>query len=148
MGILARLFVVVLLFSIGSATVWAQDWRPIPRSDWVFDASQITRMSPSILRVWVRYILIDEALDYVRKKGMVDDYRDYSYSISLSQIDCGKQTLGFVSINNFNSRGTPTGPGTNVKDSDIEMNPAVPGSNADALITAVCDYIKRNPKKK
>ena len=148
MGIRARFLVVVLLFSVGSAPVWAADWRPIPKTDSVFDASRVTRVTPSILRVWERYVLIDEAMDYLKKKGLVDEYLDYSYSIALRQIDCGKQTHGFVSIHNFNSRGAPTGPSTNVKHSDIEMNPAAPGTNAEALITTVCDYSKKTSKKK
>ena len=92
--------------------------------------------------------MIDEALDYVRKLGLAEEYRDYSYSIALRQIDCGKQTHGFVSIHNFNSRGAPTGPSTNVKDADIEMNQTAPDTNAEALIAAVCDYNKQKLRKK
>jgi hypothetical protein len=147
MAIRALFFVPIVLLGVASATAWAEDWRPISKSDRAFDASRITRVSPSVLRVWERYVLIDEALDYARRKGLADEYRDYSYSIALRQLDCGKQTHGFVSIHNFNSRGAPTGPSTNVKDADIEMNPAAPGTNAEALITAVCDYSKRNLRK-
>jgi hypothetical protein len=148
MDIRARILTAILLATVGSATVSAADWRPIPNSDSSFDASRITRLSPSILRVWEKYVLIDEALDYARKKGLSDEYRDYSYSIALRQIDCGRQTHGFVSIHNFNSRGAPTGPSTDVKDADIEMNPAAPGTNAEALIEAICGYSNRKLRKK
>lgn len=138
----------ILLLPTASTTTCAQDWHPIFNSDSSFDASRVTRVSPSLLRVWERYVLIDEALDYARKKGLADEYRDYSYSIALGQIDCDKKTHGFVSIFNFNSRGAPIGPSTNVKDADIEMNPAPPGTVADNLITTVCNFAKRNLRKK
>ena len=144
----AHLLVLAFLAVVGSSMARAEEWQPIPKSESTFDASRITRVSPSVLRVWERYVLIDEALDYVKRKGLADEYRDYSYSIALRQIDCSKQTHGFVSIHNFNSRGAPTGPSTNVKDAEIEMNPAAPGTNAAALIAAVCNYSKRSPRKK
>lgn len=144
----ARILIVVLLATVGSPMAWAEDWRPIPKTNSTFDASSITRVSPSVLRVWERYVLINEALDYARRKELADEYRDYSYSIALRQIDCSKRTHGFVSIHNFNSRGAPTGPSTNVKVADIEMNPAVPGTNAAALIATVCNYAKGSPQKK
>ena len=141
-------FITILLLGVTSATVWAEDWRSIADSKNAFDASRITRVSPSTLRVWEKYVLIDEALDYVKKQGLADEYRDYSYSIALRQIDCSKQTHGFVSIHNYNTRGAPTGPSTNVKVDDVEMDSAPPGSNAEALIYTVCNYSKRNLRKK
>lgn len=83
----------------------AQDWRPVPDSIYLFDASTIRRMSPTMIRVWNKYVLIEESLQYMRKKGLADQYEDYAYSVALSQIDCRTLTHGFVNITNYNSRG-------------------------------------------
>ncbi|TCV82719.1 surface-adhesin E family protein [Sulfurirhabdus autotrophica] len=149
MQIVVRIFALsMLLIGIGQQSVYAEDWRPVANSNSTFDSSRVTRVSPSVIRVWERSILVDEALDYARMKGLANEYVDYSYSINLHQLDCGKQTHGFVSINNFNSRGAPTSPSTNIKDSEIKMEPAVPGTNADNLIKAVCDFANKRPKKR
>ncbi len=147
MNIRTRIYTVILLASLCSVTASAADWHKIPNSDSSFDTSRITRISPSILRVWEKYVLMDENLDYARKLGLSDEYRDYSYSIALRQIDCGQQTHGFISIHNFDSHGVPTS-STNFKDADIEMNRAVPDTKAEALIGAVCDYSKHKLSKK
>jgi hypothetical protein len=141
---------IALLFLIGTtwSMAWAADWRPIPDSNDVFDGSRITKILPLVLRVWTRYTLNDAALEYVKKKGLTEEYRDYSYSVALRQIDCGKRTHGFVSIHNFNARGGPLGPSIAIKDADIEMNEAAPETEAEGLIAAVCAYSKVAVRKK
>ncbi len=140
--------ILCLLLALAAAPAWAQDWRPIPNSNSAFEASSIARLSPSVLRVWERYVLIEEALAYAREKGLSDEFRDYSYSVSLRQIDCVKKTDGFVTINNYNSRGALTAPSTNIKDGDIEMVPSAPGTSADALAKAVCNFSKPKSQNK
>ena len=147
MNIRICIYTVILLASLCSVIAFVADWHKIPNMDSLFDTLRITRISPSILRVWEKYVLMDENLDYARKLGLSDEYRDYSYSIALRQIDCGQQTHGFISIHNFDSHGVPTS-STNFKDADIEMNRAVPDTKAEALIGAVCDYSKHKLSKK
>jgi hypothetical protein len=148
-GKLVLFLVLGLLLGISQQYAIAADWRPVPGSaSTTFDASRITRVSPTVIRVWERYTLSEESLDNVRKKGLSEEYVDYSYTIALRQIDCKRQTHGFVSIHNFNSRGYPTAPSVDFKDSEIEMTAAPPDTKAEGLIAAACDYANKTQKKK
>lgn len=136
----------VLLATAFPVTAYGQDWRPVPASNSAFDASKIARVSDSVVRVWERYTLVDSALEYARQKGHAEQYRDYAYSMALRQIDCARQTAGFVIIHNYDKSGAQIGPAANVPDRAVDMQPAAPGTNAGDLVKAVCDLVARAPR--
>lgn len=130
--------------------IWCQaasatDWRPA--GDGEFDASRITRISPSVIRVWQKHVLCEEILDYVRKNDPDHDYSDYSHTIALQQIDCKKQKIGMVSIRAYNTRGGVINSIDN-NDSDIVMDHVIPDSYGEDFVQEVCNYANKKPKKK
>ena len=139
----------ILCFSLigGQQATYAEDWRPVPNSsiNSMFDASRLIRISPSVIRVWEKSVLPKEIMDKMRRGDKANDYSDYSYTITLCQIDCEKRTKGFVSVHYYNSRGTIIRSFYR-EDSNIEMVSDRPGSNGKLLTQTVCDYVNKISK--
>lgn len=138
---------VAIVLSCASTVALAQEWRPIDGTSSKFNTS-VTRLSPSVMRVWEKYMLSPEHLEYLQRQGLAEKYRDYAYTLALRQIDCSRQTHGFVIITDYNARDLPTVPSVDFSDTEIEMLAAEPGTNAEALLASACEYAFKRTKKK
>jgi len=155
---LKQLFLTILGLSLSvGQTAFASDWRPVDNAK--FDASTITRISPSVICVWERTIFLKEDLDRLRMdKGR--DYSDYSHTMNRKQIDCKERMIGGVISTDYNSHGgvIESFDERNVRYENIQMLPVVSGSHGEAFVQTVCDHVnkvtmekasvKKVPKKK
>jgi len=143
---LKRLFLymcAVCLFLCVGSTVFAADWRPA--GDTEFDASRITRISPSVIHVWERSKLPKEIVDNFQK-DRIGDYSDYSHTIALEQIDCKNQATGVIMGVDYSSHGDvifQTG-----KFKNINMEQTVPNSRGEYSVQEICNYVNKVSKKK
>jgi len=140
--VLFAMLLVPCLFLAGLQTVSAADWRPAGNSQ--FDASRITRVSPSVIRVWEKAVYPDAILSQMQKLSGLD-YSRYAYSIDLRQVDCKKRLLGGVSGTEYNRNGSPIHTETYKK---VIMNEVPPGSHGESFVVAVCNYVEKEAKKK
>jgi len=123
------------LFLVGGQSASAEDWRPIKDSNSFFDASRITRVSPSVIRAWER--VFPERYP-----------QDPTFSVLLRfQIDCRKQTIGIVHRTHYNSNGRVIYD-ADFERSGIKMQKAVPDSHEEDIVQSVCDHVNAPPKKK
>lgn len=139
--------IVAIAFAAASLSASAQEWRPVEGTDARFNTA-ITRVSPTVVRVWEKYALPPEQLDYARANGLTDKYIGYAYTLALQQIDCEARRHGFVAITDYNSKGLPTARTVTVPDEKIDMQPVEPDTNAGALVDTVCEHVTRRGKKK
>ena len=122
--------------------VSAADWRPAGNSH--FDASRITRVSPSLIRVWEKAVYPKEILLQIEKMTGLD-YSRYAYSIDLRQVDCKKRLLGGLNNTDYDTSGSVI---RTEKFKKAIMNETPPGSGGEAFVTAVCNYANKDAKKK
>jgi len=122
--------------------VSAADWRPAGNSQ--FDASRITRVSPSLIRVWEKAVYPDAMLFQMQKLSGLD-YSRYAYSIDLRQVDCKKRLLGGLNNTDYDSSGNVI---RTEKFKKIIMNEVPPGSGGEAFVTAVCNHVDKETKGK
>ncbi|HEX2956671.1 MAG TPA: surface-adhesin E family protein [Chitinispirillaceae bacterium] len=125
----------------------AANWRSVGKSQ--FDASRISRVSPSIIRVWEKVQLPEDALEELRK-DQAHDYSDYSYTINRKRIDCKKKTIAGAGSTDYNSHGQLIQyfDEKSIRFNDIQALSVAPYSQGEKFIEAVCDYVNKVSKKK
>ena len=141
-------FVICLtLLGTGQNDTFAADWRPLPytKSNGMFESSSITRVSPSVMRVWFKCVIPKTILDEERKAGSADLYEDYAYTTMQLQIDCKEQTIGYMTILNHDSKGQLIKPTFSFE--DIEMQPVIQDSESEVILSTVCDFANKNMNK-
>lgn len=141
-SVLFAILLVSCFFLAGLQTVSAADWRPAGNSQ--FDASRITRVSPSLIRVWEKAVYPDAMLFQMQKLSGLD-YSRYAYSIDLRQVDCKKRLLGGLNNTDYDSSGNVI---RTEKFKKIIMNEVPPGSGGEAFVTAVCNHVDKETKGK
>lgn len=140
--IFLAIFLVPCFFLNGLQPVSAADWRPAGNSH--FDASRITRVSPSLIRVWEKAVYPKELLLQIQKMTGLD-YSRYVYSVDLRQVDCKKRLLGGLNNTDYDSNGNVI---RTEKFKKVIMNEIPPGSGGEAFVTAVCDFVNKQGKGK
>ncbi len=145
---LKRLFSVLLtlgLFLGAVQSLSAAKWRPAGDSE--FDAAGITRLSPSVIRVWGKTVYGEAILKDLQKKNPGGDYSTYAHTVQLSQIYCEKRLIGRVSSTDYNAKGqviaTERFETDGFEDYGILMESPAPGSQNEAFVRTVCDYVSR-----
>lgn len=127
-------------FLVGLQAVSAADWKPAGNSE--FDASRITRVSPSVIRVWERATWSEQTLFQIQTVTGLN-YTHYSHSIDLRQVDCKRHLLGGLNNTDYDKRGSVI---RSEKYPKVIMNEQPPGSGGEAFINTVCDFV--NKKKR
>ncbi len=124
---------------------YTADWQPVRNSQIGsrFDASRISYVSPSIIRVWEKFILPDKLLDKTKGNDNVDLVADYAYTIVHAQVDCRRRSVGYVSLNHYNSRGFVAVhyDGTTYEESKTKMESVLPNSEGEDLVKTVCKFV-------
>jgi len=140
--VLFAMLLVPCLFLAGLQTVSAADWRPAGNSQ--FDASRVTRVSPSVIRVWEKAVYPDAMLSQIQKLSGLD-YSRYAYSIDLRQVDCKKRLLGGLNNTDYDSSGNVI---RTEKFKKVIMNEVPPGTGGEAFVTALCNHADKDTKGK
>ena len=138
-SLLVRLGVILIigLMMIGYAEAWGEDWK-LGYSDsrtgqYYYDAENIIYPSPDVIRVWVKGIVTDEIIN-AAAKDIGEKYRDLSYLIFLTEINCKDKIMGDLKTTFYSKQGVAmiSLPSTG------DRYPISPGSMGEALYKAVC----------
>lgn len=145
---LKRLLPVLLtlgLFLGALRPVCAAQWRPAGDSE--FDSAGITRLSPSVIRVWEKTVYGEAVLKDLQGKNPGRDYSAYAHTVQLSQVYCEQGTIGQVSSTDYTARGeaiaTERFETDGFEDYGIKMEKPAPGSQREAFVRTVCEYLRR-----
>jgi hypothetical protein len=113
------------------------DWKYFASAESFFvyyDTQTITRLSKNIVRVWVRYSFTSKgALYYMLNHG--EEYKNFSYSIYLMEIDCVEKTHRALSRTEYDNKGIAISSTTNFP---LEGQVIPPESVFELLYKAVC----------
>lgn len=133
---------------MGKQGTYGGAWRPVPNTNWLFDASRVIHVSPSVFRIWTKHKESKESIDRWKIEDPNGDYSNYSDTVCFRQIDCKTQKIGTVNITNYSAQGTTIGDSVTIEDSKIRMSLVIPDSVGEACVQTVCDYIKKFSKKR
>lgn len=142
---LAAFFILCLIPGAAQRTAFAADWRPADGSE--FDASSISRISPSIIHVRQRVRFSAEVLAKLRRdRG--HDYSDYSHTINLKRIDCSRRAIGAAGSTDYDVHGKVIQSfDETTRLRNVQMLPVAPDSPGDAFVRTVCGYVNKPFRK-
>ena len=86
---------ILIVLSIISFNCYSSNWKQIPYG-WVVDTTSIQKLSNGNIKVWFKHILPTEVTSKIqsdlRNIGIDKNYSNYSYSLSLFEINCSQRT--------------------------------------------------------
>jgi hypothetical protein len=137
---LVLVVLVTIVFS-SNQKAFGETWIPkgTPQNgiEQYIDKDRITEVSPSVKRVWRKFIIPAKVMIDLRKKSALPltGYSSFSHSLSLWEINCKNKTTRILSYFDYDKKGI-------VLDSrgydNLEMIPIIPGSFDERCYEAVC----------
>jgi hypothetical protein len=89
--------IIFLFFTLNS---YSANWKYID-DGWLIDTTSIQRQSNGNIRVWFKHInppeVITNMTNELRKIGVYKDYSNYSYTLSLFEINCSQRVHRVIS---------------------------------------------------
>jgi hypothetical protein len=133
--------VLFLIFFVSNQKAFGENWipkgTPVNGIEQFIDKDSVTEPSPSVKRVWRKFIIPAKFMITLRKESALSltGYSSYSHSLSFWEVNCKNKTIKLLSYADYDKRGK-------MLDShgydNLEMASIIPGSFDERCYEAVC----------
>ena len=117
---------------------WGEDWKVIGEdvqgTAWEIDVAGISLQPNNIVRAWLKKTYSKKGVtDWVKNFG--DEYKDFSYLISLEEYHCTEKTYRIIRLTTYSLGGEAI---SKEVDPSAKWGFIIPNSMAEAVFKEVC----------